>query len=213
MRKSVLLVLASIVFPSCATDEASKFREEKPFTVGLTGVQYRPNKNLGIGIGSSLGSTERKLCESFFCSSSDQEKGLEFTSGKKVEGKSTYWDFGGYANYFVWDTSAFFVGGGLTYRSTDVDATIKVTKENASYKSTSVFLRPSLGWNWIWTPGFSLFLDFGFGVRVTHSRTFDASSPSDDVKDAAKYIDDTVFRIGSTPVGGGSGLIGWSFAF
>lgn len=213
MKKIVLLAFAAMTLPSCATDEASKLREEKPFTAGLTGVQYRPNKNLGVGIGTSLGVTERRLCASFFCSSSEQDKGLEFTSGKKVEGNSTYWDIGTYANYFIWDTSAFFVGGGLTYRTTDVDATIKVTKENASYKSTSVFLRPALGWNWIWTPGFSLFLDFGFGVRVSHSRTFDESNPSSDVKDAAKYIDDTIFSNLSTPVGGGSGMIGWSFAF
>lgn len=225
IRLSVVLTLAGMNGVGCAPQRANAVRDDKPLTVGLVGVSYRPTGKIGLGTTyAGSGETNEKMSESSsgaggiisFNSKPDENE----TSYKERDVKTSYSVISPFAHYYPIDTSAFFVGVGasiLSARSKFDEHTTGSTSlapeyTEVEYKTNATYVSVPVGWAWIWESGFSLSLDFGPRFRVNASSSYgndgSAGSVAADKRDASKeYLDN---RVPVMAIGGNS-IIGWSF--
>jgi hypothetical protein len=226
IKLSVVLTLAGFNGVGCAPQRANALRDDKPLTVGLVGVSYRPNGRIGIGTTySGSAETNEKMSES-----SSGASGIISISGKPAEKEpafaerdvtSSYSVFSPFAHYYPIDTSAFFVGIGASIMSSRSKYNEETTGHTAlapeyteiDVKRNATYLAVPVGWAWIWESGFSLSLDFGPRFRVSSSSSYgndgSAGSVAVDKRDTTKeYLDN---REPVMAVGGANTIIGWSF--
>jgi hypothetical protein len=172
-----------------------------PLTVGFLGVQVRPVS--AVGLGASV-----DFLSQFSGSGLSIES--DIAQGKKAKGETRAKSLSPYINLFPSESSHFFLGLGLVKLENASSVTLDGVKY--SYTSKSTYVRPALGWNWIWMSGFSLFLDLGVGFQLSHERD-ESGLTTDNARTAATHFDEKYHAPKVGFVGGGSGLLGWSFGF
>ena len=90
----------------------------------------------------------------------------------------------------------FFVGVGFGQQTIDADVSDKTTPgATGSARVKSWVLTPRLGWQWVWSSGFAMGLDFGVQFVVSHSETI--NTPPGLPPDVVNDVNDIV-HFGST---------------
>lgn len=217
----LIAVAACLSFFACAPTNAAAIRQDKSLTLGLPGASYRPTGKVGVGVTGGHVAKQKTTIDntktgfgSVVSATADENPGAQ----REVEA-STY-TVSPFLQYFPWDTSAFFIGAGATFNRAYYhfdEATVDSTSLNpqygeVNYETRSTYVGVPVGWAWIWTPGFSLTLDFGPRARV--SRTTNVSRDGSQNEVSSKERDKTIETIDSLEPRyswGGSGIIGWSF--
>ena len=218
LHRALLLVFAAAapLLTNCAPERAMAIRQDKSLTLGLPGASFRPNGKVGIGSTFAWGTSDSTVTPK-------AQDGTTLVStpanDRLVTTKET--QISPFVQYFPWDTSAFFVGAGASYRMSKLsyDETrtgstgLAPSYTGVAYNRNSTYASVPLGWAWIWNSGFSLTFDFGPRVRVSQSTSYTKNGAGDGVD--ADQRDRTVKAINQSEsfanLGGGSGMIGWSF--
>lgn len=219
--KALLLIAISGAFFACAPTNAEAIRKDKSLTLGLPGASFRPSGSVGIGFTGSHTAEQKTTVDnskSGFASITAVKKDENPDAQREVTA-STY-SISPFVQYFPFATSAFFVGAGATfnrayykYDEETVDSTsLNPQYGEVNYETRSTYVGVPVGWAWIWTPGFSLTLDFGPRARITHtsavSRDGSAQNVSSNERDKTTQ---TIDSLEPKYTLGGSGIIGWSF--
>ena len=195
---------------SCATDNAEKVRQERPYTVGYLGGGYRPKGNMGINVYPSytsarFGNSPSTESSSLFKEETDRDLNLKD------------FNFSGSFIYFPWHTSAFNMGisvkkgtSTLSYNADGATSTAVSSRINVEYQRSYTTIGIPVGWYWIWENGFTLSLDFGPRWRVTNSLSWNydggtAVNQSERDSFQSKMENVNAFTLG------GAGIIGYSF--
>lgn len=226
MKKlQLVLGISGIILTSCATDKAGQLRQDRPITLGYLGGSYRLQHNIDVGatidIGSKLDFVYDKDKENVYLGAFSNlaigpEKDDSLTI-RNVEYK-TKPSLNIFARYYIWDQSAFFVGGAYTYKQEvfkyNTLQTGETTYSNKVVKIEDSFndhlLSIPVGWAWIWENGFSLGISTGPAIRIKGSTTTSASS--DYNESDAKWVQDRHTRETFQFLGAESvGVIGYSF--
>lgn len=196
-------VIGVFLTSSCATDDAAKLREAKPHTIGIFGGAFRPNPSTIVAGDINQLTVTPTNYVSFLKS---RERNL-IASGLLL-------DF--YGAHHLWDTSAFYVGGGVRVAQGEIsfDAKNALTgklTERVRYMRNDVYLTIPIGWYWIWESAFTLGLDFGPNLRISKSLKISSDGGVNvDGVDRDKYADEITAGNGFE-FGGGRGIIGFSF--
>jgi hypothetical protein len=223
--KNLTLGLSILTMLGCATDQAAKVREARPLTVGFIGASYRPSDKVGLNLSVGLPGAKESFkidkdekvktsfenCDSECKDTKNQERDIESTEHAKVDLA---------LHYYIWDTSAFFLGGGVEYRKQRTEfgsATTRDTPSNPQYTNVSfddelLSIGPSFGWDWIWENGFSISADFGPRWAVQKQRKFREDGSHAQVNEERR---DAILRRLDQSKGleiiRGRGVIGYSF--
>jgi hypothetical protein len=197
-------VLFELLASACATDQAAKLRQERPYTVGYLGAAYRPQDNLAINLSADIRADASGSGSISEMRQGEEDRNISLT-GHKI---------GISALYFPKSTSAFFVGAGILSGSGSVKFDGKKTnsdeKTKVTYDRSASYIGIPLGWYWIWDNGFTLALDFGPNLRISHSQKIRNSGGVDvDTSDRDKTIGKIEDKNKITL--GGRGLFGYSF--
>jgi hypothetical protein len=216
------LVAVAQLLVNCAPERARAVREDKSLTLGLPGVTYRPHGKIGVGVtmaGISEAKTKIDTQDSGIKSSivSSDDKSDHPDAIRDV--KQSNVDVNPYVQFFPFDTSAFFIGLQGTYQRAWYEfeeersdsTSLAPTYTDVKYRTKSNYLGVQAGWAWIWESGFSMGVQAGPRVRVSHQGEY--ANEGDDVNTDKR--DKTVETIDSLEQGvrlsTGLGIIGWSF--
>ena len=226
-RSALLMMVLVPVVINCAPDRARQLREEKSLTLGLPlGVTYRPNGKVGLGLTGGTGQTANKI-DSVGDNGDPVSMGSSVSTststtpkdGERVV-KEHYTEISPFVQYFPWDTSAFFVGAGGTYKKTASNfqentadsTTLEPSYTPVSMESKSIYFNVPVGWAWIWTPGFSLTLDATASIPVSHSNTYDNDGTTGKVNETNRNKTVDAIEKNQTSISMAlGGMIGWSF--
>src|SRR5688500_11502271 len=173
-RTAELLVvsLVGLVLTHCAPNNAKEIRELKPTTLGLIGGEYRPDGTKAFGLTGSYSGPVEMDADAYVDDEDDEDRELEL---KNSFGVSAFY------HHYIWETSAFFVGAGLSHESVRYEFQERTTAyteddetyADVEYSDAATYVRVPLGWNWIWDNGITLLLDFGPGFRVAQTTSLD----------------------------------------
>ncbi len=216
-----LLVLAtSLSFFACAPSNAAAIRKDRSLTLGLPGASYRPSGQIAVGATGGYTSEQKTTVDNNKTGFASVVSNKDENPDSQRELVMSSYSINPFLQYFLWDTSAFFIGAAASFNRANYqfdEQTVDSTSLNpqygeVNYETKSTYVGVPIGWAWIWTPGFSLTLDFGPRARISRSTTVtqDGSSKNVSSNERDKTID-TIDSLEPRYTLGGSGIIGWSF--
>lgn len=176
---------------SCAPTMAGKIRENDPVTLGAWGAQYRPAKNLGLSFVSSS-----QTNDSLGTKNKSYAHGEDILDKKaRREGRDLFYS----VLWYPFESSAFFVGGGVMSRRVTTyfnektqsgDGEVSVRAEDSG-----IAMGVPVGFTWIWQSGATFHMDIGPHFYLSKTRRYTSGEDGSGVDESAR--DETMRWINS----------------
>ena len=175
-----LAALLILTMSGCATDQAAKVRSSRPITVGLWGGAIRPTSSAALVTDVAGLVTKDKVNFTPTDDKTDENTTstvTQTTPTQPVTTTTSKADLG--LHMYVGERSAFFWGLGVQYQRRQTQfasSTAATSLTNPVYADIVVddkltAVGPSVGWDWIWQNGISLFVDVGHRFVVSRQRS------------------------------------------